>query len=74
MTSSLELVNISIHYIILIFRQAFTGQCSLSGMDPAGPEFVSVDDRTIGLWTDCAAFVDTLNTDQALGDHCSISV
>ena len=36
-------------------------------MDPAGPAFVGVDDRTVGLYTDCAQFVDTLNTDNIYG-------
>ena len=37
------------------------------GMDPAGPKFITNLDRTVGLWYDCAEFVDVIHTTNSMG-------
>ncbi|KAK2148682.1 hypothetical protein LSH36_487g02041 [Paralvinella palmiformis] len=38
-----------------------------TGMDPAGPLFAPNSNRSVGLYTDCAQFVDIINTDWTSG-------
>ena len=40
---------------------------SSSGLDPAGPNFASNPDRTVGIYSDVADFVDIIHTDRTLG-------